>query len=95
MKCLHIIYDSYGPPIPYLIWNRYHVVPPHVHMVPPHVLYDSYGLPYLIWNRHLMVPLTLYATGIVCPPHVHMVSQHVKCLHVSYDSYGPPIPYNE
>ena len=27
MKCLHVLYDSYGPPYP--IWNRYHMVPTH------------------------------------------------------------------
>ena len=33
VKCLDVLYDSSGPP--YLIWNRYH-------MVPPHILYESY-----------------------------------------------------
>ena len=84
VKCLHILYDTYGPHICMeYVWNRYH-------MVPPHVLYDSYGPPFLIWNRYLMVPLTLYETGIVwSPPHVCMVPLHVKCLHILYDSYGP------
>ena len=40
-----------------------------------------------------MVPNTLYGINIV-PLHVHMVP-HVKCLHVLYDTYGPPIPYTE
>ena len=40
-------------------------------------------------------PLTLYGTAIVWSPHVHMVSPNVKCLHVFYDSHGPPIPYME
>ena len=88
-------------PLPYMEQLSYD--PPHVCMVPPHVrclhvLYHSYGPPYLIWNRYhmvpwhqCMVPLTLYGTGIVWfPPHVHMVPSHVKCLHVLYDSYGPP-----
>ena len=40
---------------------------------------------------YLMVPLTLYGTGIIWSlPHVNMVSPHVICLHVLYDSYGPP-----
>ena len=29
------------------------------------------------------------------PTHVCMVPSHMKCLHVFYDSYGPPIPYNK
>ena len=43
VKCLHVLYDSYGPP--YLIWNRYHIVPPHVCMVSPHVKYDFFRSP--------------------------------------------------
>ena len=59
---------TYGPPTsevsscliwllwsPYLIWNRYDMVPPHVYMV-PHMWsvlmsYMIYGPPYHIWNR--------------------------------------------
>ena len=71
----HILYDSYGTP--YLIWNRYLVVLPHLkclHVLydsygphtlygigivwSPHILYDSYGTPYLIWNRYHVGPPT-------------------------------------
>ena len=63
------------------------MVLPDVHIVPPHGQYDvndSYGPPYLIGNSYHMVR-----------PYVCMVSPHVKCLHVLYDSYGPPILYME
>ena len=63
MKCLHVLYDSYGPPHTCygigIIWSPYMY---HVCVVPLHVLYDSYGTLYLIWNRYHIVP-----------PHVHMV----------------------
>ena len=69
VKWLHVLYDSYGPP--YLIWNRYHMVLPHV-CITSHIcdMSKTYGPPYLIWNRHLMVPLTLYGTGIIWCPHI-------------------------
>ena len=48
---------------PYLIWNRYHMV--------PHTYDMIFSDPqYLIWNRYLMVPLTLYGTSTVCSPHM-------------------------
>ena len=58
VKCLHVLYDSYGPP--YLIWNGYHLVPPHVHMVPDHMYNMTYDLPLLIWNRYRIVPPLSY-----------------------------------
>ena len=79
MWIVFMSYDYCGPP--YLVWDSYHMVPPHVPMVPPHVkclpvLYDSYG------------PHTLCWIGIIWPPkHVYMVPPHVLC-----DAYGPPIP---
>ena len=51
---------------PYLIWNRYLMVPKHVHMVPPHIWSD--GSPYLIWNRYRMVPCHMYVWS---PPHMY------------------------
>ena len=84
---------TYGPP--YLIWNRYHMV--------PHMYYMTYGSPYLVWNRYFMVPphvdmvpshvhmvppcLIWYRYHLV-PPHVQMVPPLVKHLHVLYASYG-------
>ena len=59
---------------PYLIRNRYHMVPPHVKCL--HILYDSYVPPYHIWNRYHMVP-----------QHVCMVPPHV--LYDSYGSPIP------
>ena len=46
VKCLHVLYDSYGPHTLYgigIIWS------PTCTYGPPHVLYDSYGppLPYM------------------------------------------------
>ena len=58
VKCLHVLYDSYGPP--YLTWNRYHMFPSHVYMVPLHEVSSC-----LIW---LMVPHTLYGIGIWWSP---------------------------
>ena len=58
------LYDSYDPP--YLIWNRYHMVPPHVwsptYAYGPSHMYDMMLMtlmvsPCLIWNRYLMIPL--------------------------------------
>ena len=34
VKCLHVLYDSYGPP--YFIWNRYYMVP-HIYVWSPHM----------------------------------------------------------
>ena len=63
---MHYRYDSYGPP--YLIWNRYHMVP-HMYVWSPHMYYMTLMVhPYLIWNRYLMVSLTLYGTGIAWFP---------------------------
>ena len=56
VKCLHFLYDSYGPP--YLIWNRYLMVPlPDMEQVsyglptcmygPPHVQSDGSPLPHM------------------------------------------------
>ena len=72
VKCLHVLYDSYGPP--YLIWNWYHMVP---HM------YDMIFSGQHVLNMTLMVPIPYMELVFYGPP-------HVKCLHVLYDSYGPP-----
>ena len=40
-----------------------------------------------------MVPHTLYGIGMI--PACMYGPPHVKCLHVLYDSYGPPIHYME
>ena len=68
------VFVSYMPVMvpPYLIWDRYGMVTPHVHMVPPtcmiwcqwllcspHILYWVgiwWSSPYLIWNSYHMVP---------------------------------------
>ena len=76
---------SYGPP--YLIWNRYHMVPPHVKC--PHVLYDSYGPPYLIWNRYCMSPTCTYG-----PPHVLYDSYGPHTLY-GIGILWSPLPYME
>ena len=47
VKCLHVLYESYGPP--YLIWNGYHG-PPQVHLV-PHTLYGMC----IIWSPHIYI----------------------------------------
>ena len=67
---VHYLYDSYGPP--YLVCNRYLMVPltlhgtgialsPYMYVWFPHVkwlhvLYNSYGPQYLIWNTYHMAP---------------------------------------
>ena len=53
VKCLHVLFASYGSPIPYMELVLYgpshvHMIPLHVHIVPPHVQCDvnsSYVLP--------------------------------------------------
>ena len=71
---------------PYLIWNRYHMVP---HMWSVFMSYMTHMVPHTLYGIAILwSPLTLYGTGIVWPP-------HVKCLHILYDSYGPPVPYME
>ena len=92
VKCLHVLYDSYGPP--YLIWDRYYMVPPTCMCGSPTCIiwllwspYTLYGIgilwpPYLIWNRYCMVPTCMYG-----PP-------HVKCLHVLYDLWSPHTLWN-
>ena len=44
VKSLHVLYNSYGPP--YLIWNRYHMVP-HMYIWSPlpYMEQVSYGPP--------------------------------------------------
>ena len=63
VKCLHVLYDSYGPP--YLIWNRYLLVPLNLYGTGivwfPHMCVWS---PYMYYMT-LFVPLTLYGTGII------------------------------
>ena len=66
VKCLHVLYDSYGSPIPYMIQVLYG--PPNMYVWSPHVLYDSYGPPYFIWNKYLMVPLPYMEQASYCPP---------------------------
>ena len=58
VKCLHVLYDSYGPP--YLIWNRYHMVSPTYRYGPPKC------------TMTLMVPHTLYGIGILWSPLPYM-----------------------
>ena len=55
----HVLYDSYG--LPYLIWNRYHMVLPHVCMV---LHMWSVFMSYMT----LMVLHTLYGIGILWSP---------------------------
>ena len=45
VKCFHVLYDSYDPP--YLIWNRYLMVPLYLirnrnHIVPPTCIYGPH-----------------------------------------------------
>ena len=57
VKCLHVLYDSYGPP--YLICNR-HCMIPHMYIVSLHM--------YNMKSMALMVPHTLYGIGILWSP---------------------------
>ena len=92
VKCLHVLYDSYGPP--YLIWNRYHMAP-HMYVWSPHMY---------VWSHHmismtLMVPLTLYGTGIVWSPQNYVWSSHMYDLmsplpYMDKVSYGSPHMYD-
>ena len=67
---------TYGPPLPYMEQVSYG--PPHVHVV--HLTCEVFScLIWLLWSPH-----TLYWNRY------HMVPPHVKCLHILYDSYGPP-----
>ena len=85
----------YGPP--YLIWNRYHMVPPLTCMVPltvndsipPHLIWNRYLMvpPYFIWNMHCMVPpyliLNRYRT---LPPNMYdmIFSGQLRVLTMMY-----------
>ena len=93
VMCLHVLYDYYGPP--YLIWNRYHMVPQHVHMV-PHMYFMTLMAPHTLYGIGILwSPLPYMEQVLYDSPHVHMFPPHVKCLHVLYDSYGPTICYME
>ena len=79
VKCLHVLYDSYGPhhtlygigilwsPITLygtgIIWSTMCTYGFHPHVKCLHVLYDSYG-----------PPSTLYGIGIVWSPHMYVWS---------------------
>ena len=83
--------DSYGAP--YLIWNRYLMVPPYLIwnrycMVPltcmygtPH-MYDLMVSPYLTWNRYCIV----LPHVCIVPPNIHLVPPHVQ-----YDFFRPAL----
>ena len=66
----HVLYDSYGPTIPYI--EQVSCGHPTCMYGPPHVLYDSYGplISYIdrISYMTLIVPHTLYGIGIILSP---------------------------
>ena len=63
VKCLHVLYDSYGPPNTLygigIVWS-------------PHMYYMTLMVPHTLYGIGILwFPLTLYGTGIVwCPQHV-------------------------
>ena len=70
VKCLHVIYDTYGPPIPYMeqvSWSPTCTYCPPTYMV----------LPYLIWNRYLMVPPYLIWNMYDMVSHMYIWSPHM------------------
>ena len=51
VKCLHVLYDSYGPP--YLIWNRYQGPPKYIWFPLPYMEHESYGPPTCTYGPHM------------------------------------------
>ena len=82
VKCLHVLHDYYGPPIPYL--ERYKV--PHMYVWSPYLIWN--GPLYLIWNRYHMVPPCMYGppTCMYGPPYIMTWCQWLL---------WSPIPYIE
>ena len=85
VKWLHVLYDSYGSPIPYI--EKVLCGPPQVCIVlPTYVTWFCQVSPYLIWNSYLMVPLP-YTEQVLYGPPTCEVSSYLIWFSWS------PIPY--
>ena len=80
-SCLYMTLST-----PYLIWNRYCMVPHmYVWSSPTCTIWFFSGPPYLIYGIGFLCSSLPYMEQVSYgPPHMYIWSPHMKCLHVSW-----------